>query len=255
MGFAAHQLLGESAVAFLQMRADKAVLSGQIWRLVTGVFVLPSDLLTVGAVVLLLWLFGRRLETSYSNIDVLTFYVAAAAVASLIWSAAAMMWAETLLLHCVGSVTALVVLALLKEPLLTFRAGPISCPGFAVILLCIGIDLRYFSWYDWALNLPAHIGGALFALVYFQFDLRITRLIAKEALPLEHQGTKSYPSDHAMDVVPIPADLRPLEDKVDEVLAKISVSGENSLSDEERELLRQAAQQYKQRHSPANGVD
>jgi hypothetical protein len=98
----------------------------------------------------------------------------------------------------------------------------------------------------------AHLGGLLYGYLYKRFDLRYTRLLAGWSWPqfrrLVRTAARRRPDSVRIyeppeDRVPTPE----LSRRVDEILAKISAQGESSLTESERELLKEASRRYKKR--------
>jgi hypothetical protein len=98
----------------------------------------------------------------------------------------------------------------------------------------------------------AHLGGLLYGYLYKHFDLRFSRLFAGGGGSLFRQLARSRPLGRRTNVrIYAPPDDRAkpvdLEKRVDEILAKISAHGEASLTDSEREILKDASRRYKRR--------
>lgn len=110
-----------------------------------------------------------------------------------------------------------------------------------------------------------HLGGALFGLLYYRMGWQITALLPRRTA---RAYTRSAPrlrvvppdSDEPDDSrEPVPAAVEtpprptsgagdePFETKVDRVLDKVSRYGQESLSEEEREILFRASEVYKKR--------
>jgi hypothetical protein len=96
----------------------------------------------------------------------------------------------------------------------------------------------------------AHLGGLLYGFLYKRFDLRYDRLLAGWSWPkmkrMVRTATSRKPENVRLytppqEVVPTPD----LKLRVDEILAKISAEGESSLTETERELLKEASRRFK----------
>ena len=95
-----------------------------------------------------------------------------------------------------------------------------------------------------------HLGGAAYGIAYKLGDLRFSRIIPSNL------GQNPWPRKHSVGVrkkhapnlrVVRPPEEEGLNDQVDEVLRKISREGTESLTDQERDILQSASQQYKAR--------
>lgn len=240
----------------LVMQVDLAFHEFQLWRPLTGVFFFKSPPWEVVWLCLFLALFGLDLEKRLPRIELLWFYCLAGVGSSLIWGASALAWEDKLPLSTSGAITALVVLSLVNQPFRRFRAGRyLVVPAWALGLLYYGVELRYYAWDTWTLTLPAHLGGAITALLYRQFDLRWERIVwgERNIVPPETSEITVpavVPQDVPEEDVELEDDrqqLLQLETQVDQVLAKISRAGRDSLTDQEKQLLQTASERYRRR--------
>ena len=96
----------------------------------------------------------------------------------------------------------------------------------------------------------AHLGGLLFGFAYVLFELRLSNWLSVRRVPAwwrERERRKSvrlYPPE-ADATEPSPEN--DLDEKVDEILRKITEHGEASLSARERKVLSEASRRYRER--------
>jgi hypothetical protein len=86
----------------------------------------------------------------------------------------------------------------------------------------------------------AHLGGALFALLYFQSGIRLERFLPSGSM-LQHLQPKPKLRVHD------PESAEDAEEAVDEILKKIQAEGRDSLTRRERKILEEASREYQKR--------
>jgi hypothetical protein len=90
----------------------------------------------------------------------------------------------------------------------------------------------------------AHLGGLAFGFVYWKFNLNLEQFW--DRLPRWRGSSRGLDRPTALSRRRSPQQL--LDEEVDRVLAKISDSGETSLTEQERRVLKQASERYKRKH-------
>ena len=98
----------------------------------------------------------------------------------------------------------------------------------------------------------AHLAGLAYGFLYKRFDLRYSRLMYGWSWPRMKRAVKAAtlrkPENVRLyDPREEPAPTPDLKVRVDEILAKISSEGESSLTETEREILKEASRRYKKR--------
>ncbi|MBX9625730.1 MAG: rhomboid family intramembrane serine protease [Gemmataceae bacterium] len=235
------------------------VLEGQVWRLVTCVF-LHGEMFHLFFNMLALYFFGPRLEDRYGGAEFLLFYLLAGTFASVVMFAAQVAGLDPpgRALGASGAVTAVLVLYACHYPrqqVLLFFVIPV--PIWLVVVLYVGLDaFGAFGAGQPGVAYTAHLGGALFGLLYYQTGIRFASVLPG-GLPARRPAAtrlRVVPIDPDEADTPIPAGEavpvgrdEPLEDRVNAVLDKVSRSGQGSLTAEEREILFRASEHYKRR--------
>lgn len=252
---------GGGVTGWLILSPDRVIGHFEIWRLVTCAFChAPRDPLHVLFNMWFLWMMGNQVEPIYGQREFLRFYLAAAVFASVCYLGFGFIVSRPAPMYgASGAVMAVTMLCALYYP--TQRI---------LILFVFPLELRwlvalyaFFDAYPLLEELgggaglsqvahAAHLGGLLYGYLYHRFDLRFTRLLEGGSGNLFRQLVRSRPlgprskvrlyeppAERAM-----PADI---DQQVDEILAKISAQGEASLTDSEREILKDASRRYKRR--------
>jgi membrane associated rhomboid family serine protease len=245
---AGDQLLPARKVSILQewleLDTEKVVQGGQVWRLVTCAFC--HDRHAVFHIIInmfiLVW-FGCASERMYGTREFLLFYLAAAVVASLAFVALDLFTGSTLpAVGASGAVFGVVMLYVMHFPHETLCTFWVQVELRWIILIYLIWDLhpvllalagdRTVSGVAHA----AHLGGLAFGYLYARSAWRLEA--AFDRVP----GLRTR-ADHPRRVASAPASpADPGADRVDALLAKISRSGADSLTEDEREYLKRASQ-------------
>jgi membrane associated rhomboid family serine protease len=195
---------------------------------------------------LTLFFLGRDIEWTYGRKEFLQLYLTMLVIAGLSWVIVEKIQgapANTMSYGASGAVAGVVVLYALNFPrriLLLFFVIPV--PAWVVGALMVLWDM-YGAAHPEGSNIghTAHLGGAVFAFLYYQAGWRLSRLTGwRFSWPRFRRGPE-------LRIHP-PADQPPdLSAEVDRILEKIHRSGEASLTRKERRLLEEASRQYQQR--------
>jgi membrane associated rhomboid family serine protease len=254
------QYAGSSLVQrWLCLDVDK-VLQGQIWRLVTCAWVhaVYSIWHIAMNMIILVWL-GRSLEFHYGSREFGLFYLAAVMVASLSHIGLQLALGERVpAIGASGGVMAVFCLFALWNPGYTiaiyflFPVPVIWLLGLYVLYDLHPVLLELAGTPDYSgVAHAAHLGGIAFAFLYYHGSWSLERRIA----PLT---TQRHGQPRPMRLTPHRQAQQDREDlQVDEILTKISVQGEASLTNREREILLAASARYKAKSqsTPDNRID
>ena len=197
-----------------------------------------------------LWFFGRAVEYRYGKREYLVFFLAAVVFAGVTWVVgdfiAQKQWlANHQILGASGGIMALLVLFCLNFPhQLIYIWGILPIPAWVLAVLYVGNDLMGTFGHNAAggmnVAFTAHLGGALFALLYYQSGMRLERLLPSGAML---QGLKPKPKLKVHD----PESAEETDEAVDEILKKIQAQGRDSLTRRERRILEEASREYQKR--------
>ncbi len=219
----------------------------QLWRFVTYGFC-HGSLMHIFFNMFVLWMFGRLVEPIYGSREFLAFYLTGVVFSGLCFIVIQRFnGGLNPVIGASGGVNSVVFLCAMIYPRMTvlfmfvipveFRFLAI---GYALIDLFGAINPQQGS----VIAHSAHLGGAAFGVAYKYFGWRIMPLLQfrRRNWKLPKRRPKPNPEIRA---------YRPpeenLESRVDEILVKIQQQGEQSLTDEERQVLTDASQRYKDR--------
>ncbi len=242
------------------------ILRGEVWRLLTPVF-LHGGLMHLFFNMLALFWAGQRVEEMRGGREFALFYLISGVFANLLYLAVyvAGLCPATTMVGASGAVCAVLVVFACYFPrqrLLLFFVIPV--PAWGVVVLFVGIDL--FGAFGGNVGQAGanvayivHLGGALFGLVYYQSGWQFSRLFARPprvrarpklriaAPPPEEQTPEPVGAPVEAPLKPAAAADEQLEAKLDAVLEKVSKHGQESLTADEREILFKASELYKKR--------
>jgi membrane associated rhomboid family serine protease len=253
---------GGGVTGWLEMDPERVIHGFQFWRLLTYAFCHdPNDIWHLIGNMLFLYICGRQVEPIYGAREFLRMYLAAAVLAGVCYLAFGLATdLSNPMLGASGAVMAVAMLCALYYPTMEI-----------IVMFVLPVQLRWivaaYVVYDLYPVLAAlgggrfqmddvahsaHLGGLLYGYLYKRFDLRFSRLFADGGWPWFRQLVPARVTSRGRKVRlykppeerESPADL---ERKVDEILAKISEKGESSLTDAEREVLKEASRRYKHR--------
>ncbi len=239
---------------WLQLETPK-VLSGQIWRLVTCAFC--HDRTYIGHIIfnmLLLWMFGRRLESMYGSKEFLLFYLSGAIVASLAYMGLDLITGSPVpMIGASGAIMAIVTLYAVHFPTETiyiFFVLPVEIRW--VVLMYAIYDLHpllmQVAGEPMSDNIAhaAHLGGLAFGYLYGTRRFRLSDYVS---------GTETWWKARRRGLRVVSVDSEPtvskktqkLADEMDAILEKISEQGEASLTTAERKTLERASRELRDR--------
>lgn len=246
-----------------------AILQGEVWRLVTPLL-LHETIWHILFNMLGLYFLGTWLEEVYGGREFLLIYLLAGVGAStFVLGAEGLGHPNVLSIGASGAVSALIVLFVFHFPraqLLLFGVIPMRAWVLGVAFLVVNVSGAVTPGRS-KIDYMAHLGGAVFGLLYYHSGIRFAGLFTRprrgaerrarprlRVVPAESDTNTPTPVGAAVESPPKPKeskDERPsqedLEARVDAVLAKVSKDGQDSLTPEEREILFKASEIYKKR--------
>jgi len=194
-----------------------------------------------------LWMFGRFVEMRYDRKEYLTFFLAAVVVSGLAWLVSEWVANRQLLPYSLvgasGGIAAVLLMFCLNFPRQQiFIWGVFPMPAWVFALLFLGMNLFGTFGGDGHVAYTAHIGGALFALVYFQAGWRLSTWLPSRVKLPKLGRRPSLRVHNPSDDLDEGAD-----DTVDHILRKIREHGQDSLTRQERRILEEASREYQKR--------
>jgi membrane associated rhomboid family serine protease len=245
----------------------EAVRSGELWRLLSSVFLHGSPLHLVFNMLVLYWA-GSRLEDRLGPREFLFLYLSAGLFAGLFrFSLQVLDLApRNPALGASGAIMALLVIYAFCYPhdrvVLSFF---FPMPVWLLVVIYVALDISgVLGGGGGGIGYAAHVGGALYGLLYYQSGVHLSSILP--ALPARSRPRaaprlrvvrpEADEQDNEPEAVPAGRDTpphagsaseEPFEVRVDRVLDKVTKHGQESLSAEERDLLFRASELYKKR--------
>jgi membrane associated rhomboid family serine protease len=259
------------------LNPDSVLHEGQVWRLLTYAFLHAAGVWHILFNMLFLWWFGTDVEDLYGSREFLAFYLVSAFIGGL---AFVMAWVAGLIppvlagnafdqeslrvaapicLGASGAVTAVMLLFACHFPhrrIYIWFLFPVP------IWLFVGFQVLqdtvlFVSQSNTPTAVSVHLGGAVFAFVYYKSQVRLLRFwpdLRSWQWPRARPQLRVYREEEAPTPEPVAAppaaDVdEQLEAKLDAVLAKVARSGQSSLTESERQILLRASEIYKRRRT------
>lgn len=255
-----HPLLSD--LAMFGRYDPAAIRDGEVWRLVTPMF-LHVGLWHLVCNMMVLYFVGSRMEEIYGSREFLAFYLLAGVFANTAYFLTHLAGLQpfAFAVGASGAVNAALVLYALHFPrqqVLLFFVIPM--PVGVLVIAFIALDaLGALGAVRGQIAYAVHLGGALFGFLYYQSEWRFTAVFGRSRARKRRQpALRIVPAEPDVTPEPVPATVdappraeaapdEPFEAKVDRVLAKVSQHGQSSLTEEEREILFRAGEVYKKR--------
>jgi membrane associated rhomboid family serine protease len=219
------------------VRADLVVERFYVWQIVTYMFLHdPAWIWHIVFNMYILWAFGTPLEGFVGRRRFLVLYFGGGLVGGLAYCAmqylpgshATAVGASA----CVMAVVIFYAIHFPNQTILLFFIIPIRIKWAA--LLIIGIDvLGAIGAYGGDIAHSAHLGGALFAWLFARYGQRVERYF--QHLERREHRRDAQRRDRA-------------EKKLDDILAKITREGFDSLTPRERKFLQEQSKNRRDRH-------
>lgn len=248
-----------------------AIVQGELWRLVTPMF-LHADFLHFAFNMIVLYWFGTIVEGVYGTKEFVCFYLIAGfgvEVAEFAARYCGVLDPGVRSLGASGAVTAVMILFACHFPHRRLRFWfLIPAPAWVVVVVLILIDVMgVMGMRRDNINHIAHLFGAAIGFVYFFLQLRFSAWLPSFGSVVTRKATRprlkvvsTTDLDRPTPPQPRPAPAPPprpaaagasvdeqLEAKLDIVLEKVARKGKESLTAEENEILLRASEIYKRR--------
>lgn len=200
---------------------------------------------------LVLWFFGRAIEERYGSREFLLIYLVGIVFSGVVWDVTELMTPNEIApngarimnvaLGASGALSTILALFILNFPhVKIYLYFLLPVPAWVFGILWLGADLLGAITRSGDVAFTAHLGGALFGLLYYKFGWRLTDWMPREFRlprfkrrpPLKvHRG-----------------DDDPLDAEIDRILQKIKDLGQDSLTAAEQRTLQKGSAAYKKRH-------
>jgi membrane associated rhomboid family serine protease len=241
-----------------------AVRHGQVWRLLSFAF-LHDGMMHIFFNMLFLWWFGSDVEQLYGRKEFLAIYLLSALLGGVAYEVWGLVQPTGPCLGASGAVSTMLILCALHYPRRIIHVMALfPVPIWLFALFCVAMDV-YGLFHRTQTAVVVHLAGAAFAVAYYKWQRSITEIVSglmwwrnrrsRPRLKLfqpdperEEPVAVSANANVSSSSAPVQVDEH-LEAKLDAVLAKIAKSGKESLTQQEQEILQQAAQMYKRRRT------
>jgi membrane associated rhomboid family serine protease len=202
----------------------------------------PHDLKHILFNMLGLWLFGREVEYRYGSREFLLFYLVAIVAGGVVWTIAEIPSPRAAgMLGASGGVSAVVILFAFNFPYRTVLfMFFLPMPMWVAALILVGMDMFGAMNRSGNVAFTAHLGGAIFGFLYYQWRWRLERMLPSGSLM---KRLRPKPKLRVID----PNEADSTDARVDEILKKIQDHGQDSLTRGERRILEQASKEYQKR--------
>lgn len=232
-------------------RADTLFQPWMWWQFLTCGFVhAPGEMQHIVFNMLALFFLGRDVEERYGTREFIRLYLAMLVFASIVWAVTNQLFdphRPSSLIGASGAIAGVVVLYALNFPkriLLLMFVIPV--PAWLLGAGVIAYDIAGAVQRADNIAYTAHLGGTVFALVYFNLHWNFDRLYQSAAAWLKGHSRPSLkvfkPEDEP--------ETHVADEDVDHILEKIHREGENSLTRKERRILENASREYQRRRRP-----
>jgi membrane associated rhomboid family serine protease len=236
---------------WLELETPK-VLRGQVWRVLTYAFC--HDRMALWHILLnmlVLYWCGVTLESMYGPREFLLFYLTGAILSGGTQIALDLYTGSAVpVVGASGAVMAAAMLYAIHYPRNTIRLfwfWPVEVRWVVLLYVVYNVHPLLLSLAGTQVHTgsahAAHLGGLAYGFLYWKFGWRLEWLW--DRMPKWRERSWSTARRRSPTRV---GGERDFEAQVDDVLKKISVSGEASLTDQERRVLQLASQRYKQKH-------
>ena len=234
------------------------VIDGEIWRVFSYAFLHSMDSpLHLLMNMMVLWMFGKEVEDVLGAKEFLLFYVVSIIIGGITFVVGALLGlhnSQAVCLGASGGVSAILILFACWFPnrtVLLFFIIPM--PIWLMAVLFVGFDaFNLLSGKQGSVAVEVHLSGALFAYLYHAFRWKlIPRKMPsmqlfkrKPKLKLYQEEVHAYAPKYEPKEIGMPQDMLI---RVDQILEKISLSGKDSLSEEEKTFLYKASETIKRK--------
>jgi membrane associated rhomboid family serine protease len=244
--FLGNNFFGASLESWLSLKPDLFSHPWHFYQLVTYGFVHdPDDLRHIVFNMLFLWFAGRDVEGIYGPKEFLRIYLTAIILAGLVYVIAAPLTHSFVpVLGASGGIMAILALYALHFPRRTILfMFVIPLPAWVVFLIFFISDVSGAIRPTDNTAHVAHVAGAVFGFIYYRSGWNLGRWIPSG---WKWSGLRPRPKlrVHEPDV-----DEHDLKRQMDEILRKITRTGEESLTRQERRILEEASRRFRRRQT------
>jgi membrane associated rhomboid family serine protease len=239
----------------LALDADLLQKPWKFWQLITYGFCHdPNTIWHLLGNMLMLWMFGSDLESLYGKREFLRIYFAAQIVGGLFWVISNQFFLRPggSVIGASGAVSGILTIFVFLYPrriLLIWGVIPVPVWLFGVFWLFQDVSGFQQSVQGGGDNVAygAHLGGALLGALYYRFSWNFGRWLPDSFQFPKFGGPGGRQPKLRVHSPPGDEPPRSMEAEVDRLLAKITATGYESLTEEEKRTLEKASSRYQRR--------
>lgn len=238
-------VFGRSLFGWMKLDPDLLTHPWQVYQLVTYGFAHePNDLRHIVFNMLFLWFAGRDVEGIYGRQEFYRIYLTAVVIAGLAFVLLAAVTGEQApVLGASGAVMAVLALYVMHYPRRTILfMFFLPLPAWVVGVFYLAMEVLGFMNPNDNTAHIAHLAGAAFGILYYRQRWNLGRIF-----PSPQRLGRLLKQRPRLRVHDPELDEQDLSRRVDEILAKISRTGESSLTRQERRTLEEASRRYQRR--------
>ena len=247
--------------SFLEVDSELPQHLWNAWKLISYGFAHARDPLHIFGNMLGLFFFGRAVEQVLGRAEFYRFYLSSIAIAGLAWVVSVNLYSSPeqmpglppptpTLIGASGGVMAVLAVFIWYFPRQEVLIwGILPMPAWVMGLILAFFDISGAVTRSGNVAHVAHIGGAVFGLLYAWRGWSLTGLadVGSRLRQMRRRFKVVRPEDDFGRGRPDDEDEVSLQAKVDDILEKISRSGESSLTADERDTLTRASRRFKGR--------
>jgi membrane associated rhomboid family serine protease len=241
---------------YLALQPDLFHNPWNFWQLLTYGFVHDQgDIWHLAFNMLGLWIFGREVEVIYGRREFFKLYISLIVLSGL-FDQIIQFASQSLhpVIGASGGVVGLAVIFACHFPRRMMLIFPIPIPIPAALMVGIFVVMEFLATRSRgdAVAHWVHLGGAAFGFLYYKTGWNLFRLWPgnlKLRLPMRGPKFRIHREPEENEEQSPPDDYLTtgrVQQRVDQILEKISRTGESSLTEEERRFLADASRRYQQ---------
>ena len=271
MVFFANAIRGEGVInGMMVMQSTTLAHPTEWWRLITYAFA-HGDLMHVFFNMLALFFFGPLVERKYGPAEFMCFYFVTAVLAGVVWGVlnfgelAGIRSGEEIpraMLGASGAVSGIIMIVICSYPRVSvYLMGILEMPMWLMGTIFIGFDLLGFLGFGGSrpVAYEAHLAGVAFGALYWWLKWRFTDLplLFSRQYWKERQRRDRFFNpqkyvdqyNHGMEDETSDREKKRAE-QVDAILQKIHEKGQDSLTWNERRILKRASEESRKKNKP-----
>jgi membrane associated rhomboid family serine protease len=235
--------------ARMALRPDLLQHPWYFWTLLTYGFAHdPSNIIHIGGNMFVLWVFGPEVERLYGREKFMKLYLGLVVSTGIAWVVLQyVMGSRQAVIGASGAIMGIMVVYVMNWPhrvFLLYFVLPV--PAWVVGILYLGADFYGVvspNPHDNTAHL-AHVAGAVFGFIFIKTGWSLGAMIPSR---LPGWAKFNRPRLHVHSPQDEPRTQREVQQRVDEILEKISREGEASLTPQERQELEELSRRFRHR--------